>query len=148
MLIQAPLMICKNLPNQKCVKKPILLRHHFLQNHYVFRGRMDWDYSPNEQEKGNVYTFTAYQYNFISSARVWATAQWPTFTTSQLRCWLLHQLIWTLVDFLNFDLEYEEKNWMCWFGLSSSMNIFHGPKWCCPDSDVPLLEKRKLRPEM
>ena len=64
MLIQATLMICKNLPNQKCVKKPILLRHHFLQNHYVFRGRMDWDYSPNEQEKGNVYTFTAYQYIF------------------------------------------------------------------------------------
>lgn len=54
MLIQAPLMICKNLPNQKCVKKPILLRHHFLQYHYVFRVTMDLDYSLNEQEKGNV----------------------------------------------------------------------------------------------
>ena len=64
MLIQAPLMICKNLPNQKCVKKPILLRHHFLQYHYVFGVTMDSDYSLNEQEKGNVFIFTAYQYIF------------------------------------------------------------------------------------
>ena len=35
-----------------------------MQYHNVFRVRMDLDYSPNEQEKGNVFIFTAYQYIF------------------------------------------------------------------------------------
>ena len=84
--------------------------------------------------------------NFISPARAPSLSH----TVTNIHNPQLMLALQALVDcVLNHDLGImKERIGVYSVGMFASMKTFHWPKWFCPDCDVPLLEKRKLRPEM